>query len=192
MFGVCLDITRILLRIIFSYGSGNYFIIGVRSAVILTFITGLIISISAYDMGEAYRDNVKEVRNKLPLDIKIWGLGQHGFQYYLEKEGAVTLAEEENKWKSGDYVVSTFNANPTGMPPELEEYLHQIDSIYLRSRLPIHLKSFKTNAGFFSQGFGILPLTFSRQPIDTMFTLVIKEDKERLTNRKYDEKSNLK
>ncbi|MDE2491585.1 MAG: hypothetical protein KGM24_12130 [Elusimicrobia bacterium] len=110
---------------------------------------------------------------------RVWVNGHWGFQYYMEKAGAVEMDARAGGWKEvrpGDAVVFPSvnvvtlrrDAGVWRLPP----------AAVVESRVPLRLMSFRSSqAGFYSNLWGFLPFALSREPIDAFRIVTTRADK---------------
>ena len=104
---------------------------------------------------------------------KVWFTGHWGFQYYMEKAGAVGLDAGSGGWaavRTGDLVVVPLNNTLQLLPPPALRY--KISEVRMNEPIPLRLIDIgRRQAGFYASPFGFLPYTVSREPLD-VFTMV--------------------
>lgn len=154
----------------------------IKPLMIFSLIFTLFISISLARVDMAYANSQRRFAQWVKTHYtdqgeKFWFAGHWGFQYYLEKIGAVALNENDpnQKIKPGNIILySKVNTNPVmpAMPDPKRERFDLLETITVQSPIPLRLmKPAKSlaRAGFYSSLWGFLPYTFSREPLDEFF-----------------------
>jgi len=110
------------------------------------------------------REQVAAIRAQDPR-AKIWFSGHWGFQYYMQQAGGVVPTQERLP-QPGEWLLTARTASYVKLPPGLSERLRLQHERKFRGRLPILLMNPSAHAGFYSDGWGVLPYTFSRAPVE--------------------------
>ncbi|MFI5348157.1 MAG: ArnT family glycosyltransferase [Elusimicrobiota bacterium] len=117
----------------------------------------------------AQRDLARQIKSSfLDQGRTVWILGHWGFQYYLEGVGARSMDAALGGWgavKPGDIVVAP-RVN-TVVIPHSSPVLALHPNVTVESAVPLRLMNYdRGQAGFYSDMFGFLPYSISREPID--------------------------
>jgi hypothetical protein len=115
-----------------------------------------------YHFAEIYRRNSVELCSDYRTDdSQIWIAGEWGFRYYMEREGARLLPRTSQEPVPGDIIIKPFVAFPwvtlydgDSMTSLLEQRIHRDD-------IPLRIMDFSSRAGFYSTGWGLLPISLS-------------------------------
>ena len=103
---------------------------------------------------------------------RVWYTGHWGLQHYMDAAGAHPLERDGAEWSAvsrGDIVVIP-SVNAWIVAPE-KNVLGRQSNLTIDSGVPLRLMRFDAaQAGFYSSGWGFLPYTISREPIER-FTL---------------------
>jgi hypothetical protein len=125
------------------------------------------IAASDFDWANSYRERANLIAEKNEKNRKIWFTGHWGWQYYLEKIGALPLPTDispKEGPKDDDLFVTDKNATAQPLPNYLFPYLKLLEFTPFESHWSIRTMSPQARAGFYSNSFGPLPYTISRVP----------------------------
>jgi hypothetical protein len=102
----------------------------------------------------------------------IWFSGHWGFQYYMQRFGAMPFDFDRSTPAAGDiFIVPSNNTNPVAPPPErvlLREVLEVPAGGWITTM------SEKTGAGFYSDVWGPLPFSVGDVPLERYYILEVK------------------
>lgn len=144
-------------------------IIVIASALALSILFGLGNAYSDYKFADTYREVARDIKEFLP-DKRVWYIGGWGMQYYMNKTGARYLLAESNDPQEGDFVVLPEMPRLWLPSPQLRIRLEYYAGKTYASALPLRLFNGRSHAGFYSNAWGMLPFSFSREP-DEVFQL---------------------
>lgn len=107
---------------------------------------------------------------------RTWFTGHWGFQYYLERAGARALDRSRGGWAQtapGDAVaLSVVNCNQVRA---LKPVFSDVETLVVGFPLPLRLLSgWDGQGGFYSNSYGFLPYSFSREPLEEFRTVRLK------------------
>jgi hypothetical protein len=88
-----------------------------------------------------------------------------GWRYYLGSMGGEIMADD-TVGHPGEFLVKSRLAIGRLLDNELGRSLKPIEQITYRIRSPLRVLDPNTHAGFWSDGWGVLPFWFSREPLD--------------------------
>lgn len=141
---------------------------------VLSLVLGLSCAFADYRLAGSYREiaaEVKDLRTSGGNAYDVWFVGDWGMRYYLEEAGARFLPPQSNEPRRGDFIIL----------PELPRFSVPSHRVQYRSRsyatrdfaskIPVHIFNRRSKSGFYSHYAGLLPLAFSREPIET-FTIL--------------------
>ena len=143
-----------------------------------TLIYSVPVSYADYEFAEAYRTNAKELCGKYREEGKqIWFTGEWGFRHYMAENGAQIIPRNSVDAEVGDFIIKPFIASPWVTLYDGSEYSRLIEQIPIRTRLPLRILDFSSNAGFYSSGWGLLPFSWTSDQHYEWFNIyeVIKE-----------------
>ncbi len=135
----------------------------VTFALFCSALFGAASAFSDYEYAGTYREIANDVGN-IRSGSQVWYIGKWGMEYYMNKAGGRYLMESSNEPRKGDIIVI----------PEMPRFWNP--SLLLQSRLalyaekicvsplPLRLFNGRSNAGFYSSGWGLLPFAFSSEP----------------------------
>ena len=108
---------------------------------------------------EAYEFQRDYVRNTQPFLFS----GEWGFRYYMTALGGEIMAEDTTGY-AGEIVVKSRLS--LGRPFDFDRSLEPLEQRTYRIRSPLRLLDVHAHAGFWSDGWGVLPFWFSRENVD--------------------------
>lgn len=91
--------------------------------------------------------------------------GEWGFRYYLDELGG-TIMTADSRAPAGTLVVKSQLCLSKNFDNELERSLQTIEKRTYSVSSPLRLLDYRARAGWWSDGWGVLPFWFSRQPLD--------------------------
>lgn len=108
----------------------------------------------------------------------VWFNGDWGFRYYLGKVGARYLLNDPNLRpaeqqaygvpQDGDYLIVPTLPVPHALPRSLQRRLAPVERREYTAAIPLRLIDSHGKAGFYSHGWGHLPYTVSRRPLEVI------------------------
>jgi len=144
----------------------------ISSVIFLSVLFGLGSAYSDYKFAGTYRDFADD--KYLGPRNNIWYVGAWGMKYYMEKTGARYLLETSNEPKEGDFVVIPEMISRIWIPsPELMSRLDLYATKTYTSPLPLRLFNKRSNAGFYSSAWGLLPFSVSTEPDEVIFVYIV-------------------
>jgi hypothetical protein len=157
------------LILIFVADPGWDFNLGKRtfSAVIaITFVFGLILSWTDFELALTYKIFPKTVRETYPK-AKIWFIGEWGFRYYMKEQGGVYLLSDDTGPSPGDIILKPQMAGLHRVASSVYNQCLVYDPFVLFSPNPIKILNLPAKAGFYSSGFGLLPFSAGGAPLES-------------------------
>jgi 4-amino-4-deoxy-L-arabinose transferase-like glycosyltransferase len=147
----------------------------IYTALLLTGIIGFAAAAADYEFAEVNRkiadycaENIKVGKNN-----SVWFLGHWGFQYYMEEKGFTPYEQYTNEPQKNDIIVISILAMPQSMNFRLKDRIDLVDKLVYNGKTPIKImhNNKGKHANFYAfvnagSGYGILPFSFSRAPID--------------------------
>lgn len=127
----------------------------------------LSLGIAHADMAWAnsYRNMANYVR-KNHGDRKVYFTGYLGFQYYMEKNGFISVVSEEKNYSKGGLWVTSSLPVPQSAHPSQMKRLRRVETVYARLRNPMRTLLPSAQAGFHLNLYGLLPYSVSRAPLE--------------------------
>lgn len=131
--------------------------------VLLTAATSLPIAVADYELAGLYRRTARELFAEYGgPNHRVWFTGEWGFRYYLEREGATLMTRHETGGRPGDIIVKPYVASPWVTVYDGNEWTSLLEQRVMDQERVIRLLDFSTHAGFYSTGWGILPVSFGQ------------------------------
>ncbi len=129
----------------------------------LTLPYSLSIASADYCFAEVYREEPARILADLEdRNQQIWYTGEWGFRYYMEKLGARPLTKTGVGPVTGDIIVKPYIALPWVTLYDSEEFVDLLEQRHVDPGSVFRILDFQTSAGFYSTGWGILPVSLNR------------------------------
>ena len=136
--------------------------------IIFTLLLGTLVAYADFEYAGVYRTFARSLESKYKSKTNnIWFTGEWGFRYYMEDKGYKYLIPVDNSPKEGDIVVIPTLPCPIALHSDLQARLKIIDTTIFHSNFPIRVMNREAHAGFYSDGWGLLPYSFSTVPLET-------------------------
>lgn len=137
----------------------------IRTMVVITFVFGLILSWTDFELALTYKVFPQTLRETYP-QAKIWFIGEWGFRYYMKHQGGTYLLSDDTRPAAGDMIVKSQMAGLHRMAEVLNKKCLVYDPFTLSSINPLKILNLPAKAGFYSSGFGLLPYSASSGPLE--------------------------
>src|SRR5262249_43826360 len=92
---------------------------------------------------------------------RVWYIGEHGFQYYMESKGYFFLPPDYRYPTEGDLLVKAREAAFHDAPKDVYERAQPVGSFGYEVHTPVRIFDYEAKAGYYSHGWGFLPFFFS-------------------------------
>jgi hypothetical protein len=132
---------------------------------IVTFIFGLILSWTDFELALTYKVFAQSIRENYK-NAKIWFIGEWGFRYYMKQQGGQYLLSDDTRPAPGDIIVKPQMAGLHQMAESVYKQCVVYDPFVVFSVNPLRILSLQAKAGFYSSGFGLLPYSVSKVPLE--------------------------
>lgn len=156
----------------------------------VTFLFSAILCIGDYSFAGIYRDFSQSVKSALPaMNDKVYCSGSWAFRYYMQKEGVpIIYSYGGSEWNLDGKKVSEDSLEPhvfiapiTAFPWSREHYASYLKKykVFLIEEIDyngtIVLLNKKAHAGFYCQGWGLMPfyLSFKKVPVESFMIFKI-------------------
>jgi len=103
---------------------------------------------------------------KITAGLDSYGVGEWGFRYYLRHAGIQSLPADESLVRGGSFIAIPKLAVPYDIASGLRSMMMPIQTLRYDVQTPLRVLDWKTPAGFYSTGWGILPFSYSREPLE--------------------------
>ena len=134
----------------------------VWAGVAITAIYALLPSIADYRFAAVYRDTTRELVRKYQAPGRtVWFTGEWGFRYYATEAGARLLRRVGTGPKQGDIILKPYLASPWVTLFDGDQGSRLLEQRIVDEPFPVRLLDYSSHAGFYSTGWGILPLSWS-------------------------------
>ena len=132
-------------------------------AVVLTALYSGAISYADYRFARVYRNSAAELYEQYKTkENRVWFAGEWGFRYYLEREGAELLQRASVAPEPGDIIIKPYVALPWVTLYDGDDWTVLLEQREVEEPFPVRILDFSTQAGFYSTGWGLLPVSLSR------------------------------
>ena len=132
------------------------------TTIVLTALYGGVAAYADYRFAEVYRKSSVELYSKYKTDdATLWIAGEWGFRYYLEKEGAKLLPRISQEPKPGDIIIKPYVAFPWVTLYDGDPMTSLLEQRVVEEPFRVRILDFSSHAGFYSTGWGLLPLSVS-------------------------------
>lgn len=140
---------------------------GVGVAGTLSVVLGLLVAIADWQYANVYREFAQRGVPAVAGNHRVWFIGDWGFRYYMEKAGHRYLLSTDETPTEGDFIVRPQVAALHLMAPGLRARTQRELQVPVMSALPIRVMSYEAKAGYYSHGWGLLPLAISWAPLES-------------------------
>ncbi len=115
----------------------------------------------------ANRDLVEQTIAPLQRQgFRIWSGAESGLRFYLEERGIESLSTQDARPGPGDLVVRHDGLFGYSLSERVAPMLIVLKTFTLNNSFPVRTYSAAAGAGFHDSGAGVVPFTFSREPLD--------------------------
>ncbi len=128
-------------------------------ALAVNVVLGLNISFAAYEFARVYAHVAPPPGNRFLVN------GEWGFRYYMVAKGGQPL-EDVSVPNPGEWIIASDLSLAGKYDSLAEETAVPLRSVDLRVRTPLRLVDRHAHSGFSSVSMGLLPFSFSNQPLD--------------------------
>lgn len=135
--------------------------------ILLTLAVSSVVAIADYRLASVYREFGRYVGSMyMARGARVWVDGFWGFRYYLEAKGARPLRSREVA--PGDIVVTSSMATLFPLPPEIDRKKSVVEEVPYGDRFRVRSFNGEAHAGFYSDGWGLLPYSYSGSELDRL------------------------
>ena len=132
------------------------------AGLVLTAGYSLWLSYGDYVFAGVYRDAARQLAAQYRSPGRtLWVAGEWGFRYYMNREGAKTILKTTTQAQPGDIIVKPSVAMPWVTAYDGDEYTELLEKREARVSSHLRLLDFRSHAGFYSTGWGVLPFSLS-------------------------------
>jgi hypothetical protein len=132
------------------------------------------LSLADYQAASAYKGLADELGTKLQgWENKVHFGAEWGLRHYLQKNGFRQFITTGCDFRGADFIIMPEVAIPYKLPQDIASMSFPVFHTSAESAFPIRLMSRKAHAGFFSSGWGLLPFSFSKAPLESLEILQV-------------------
>jgi hypothetical protein len=130
--------------------------------IFLTFGYSLAVSYGDFLFAETYRRSAAEICTEFAGSEKqIFFTGEWGFRYYMKKNGARPISKTGLEAAPGDLLVKPYVALPWTTLYDGDHYSRLLQQRVIQLAYPVRILDFASRAGFYSTGWGLLPVSLA-------------------------------
>jgi hypothetical protein len=139
-------------------------------------VFGVALAQSDYEFAGLARKEARDFHSKYQVNGQPFIFtAEWGWRYYLRSIGGDIMADD-TIGRPGELLVKSRVALGGIFDNQLGRSLKPVDKLTYRIRSPLRLLDQTSHAGFWSDGWGVLPFSFSREPLDEFSIYRVKED----------------
>jgi hypothetical protein len=124
------------------------------------FALGLALAFVNYQHWDGNRQFARSIEQEL-REKRVWINGELGLRFYLESEGALSLARTQAV-QAGEWIVES----ALGFPQPVTAPLATVSEREIRPWLPLRLIGLGSKSGYSTASFGLRPFDISTSPVD--------------------------
>jgi 4-amino-4-deoxy-L-arabinose transferase-like glycosyltransferase len=160
-------------------------------SLVVSLVWGLMLSHADLEFARVYPRAAKDIsRIAGPMDS--YGGGEWGFRYYLGRAGTKPLPADETMVRGGSFVSFPKLAVPYEISSGLRSILTPIQTFRYNPATPLRILDRMAPAGFYSTGWGLLPFSYAREPLEEVEVFQVNLMAERLPYARVDSRSGIK
>ena len=148
-------------------------------SVVISLVWGLALSRADMEFAAIYprlADDFQRVTGRM----ESYSRGEWGFRYYLGRNGVQALPADSSLVRGGSFIAVPALALPSEIPADLRSISMPVQSIAYKTKTTLRVLDLHTPAAFWSTGWGLIPFSFSRQPLEQLEILQTSFMAERL------------
>jgi hypothetical protein len=146
---------------------------------VISLLWGLTLSHADQEFAKIYPRAAAEFREIVDR-MEAYSSGEWGFRYYLGRVGAPPLPADSSLVHGGSFIAVPKLAQPNDVPSDLKSLLIPVQNLTYRPSTPLRVLDWQTPAGFWSSGWGLIPFSFSWQPLEQIEIFQVNFMAERL------------
>ncbi len=135
----------------------------------ITVTAGIILSLflahSDFILANSYRGIAQYIENNYS-DKNIYFTGHLGFQYYMEKNGFLAVDSNNTAYPRNSIFVNPVYPVPQKIHKDVIEKIKLVEEKYVFTKNPFRTMNPLANAGFHLNMYGLLPYSFSNDPLE--------------------------
>lgn len=138
-------------------------------SIVLTLAWALFLAQADFEFARVYPRAAATLTRMFP-GFKAYATGEWGFRYYFGLQGVPPVPPDEASVRGGSLIVTPKLALPYSLPGGLESMTSETPLVRLPFDLktPFRIMDTHVPAGFYSTGWGLIPFSFSHQPLETI------------------------
>jgi hypothetical protein len=137
---------------------------------IIVFIS-ILISIADYQFASYYKNISKKIADYIP-EFRKWNLSSWELDYYLTEKNILPI--DYSMIKENDLIIYSKNTTFYPLRPDILNRSVLLREYPQTNRLPIRILDKSSHAGFYSTGWGFLPISFSNGEIERITVLQVR------------------
>jgi hypothetical protein len=126
---------------------------------------GLMLSRADLEFSKIYPRVAAEF-GRIAGNANSYSSGEWGFRYYLGRIGAQPFPADSSLVRGGSFIAVPKLAQPNDIPADMRSMLLPVQTMSYKPETFVRVLDRQTSAGFWSSGWGLIPFSFSRQPLE--------------------------
>jgi hypothetical protein len=148
-------------------------------SVVLSAAWGLLLSHADHEFAKVYPRAADEFA-RVSQGMDSYYAGEWGFRYYFSRAGARQLPVDESLVQGGSWIARPKLALPYDIPAPVRTITTTVQSLAYEVNTPLRTLDWRTPAGFYSTGWGLIPFSLSRSSLEVVDLLQVNLLVERL------------
>jgi 4-amino-4-deoxy-L-arabinose transferase-like glycosyltransferase len=141
-------------------------------SLVISLIWGLVLSHADREFARIYPRAAQQV-TRMADAVNSYCAGEWGFRYYMKRAGIRTLPADESAVRGGDFIAVPKLALPYEIPSGLRSMTMPVRTLSFKPNTTLRMLDTRTPAGFYSSGWGLIPLSFSRKALEEIEILQV-------------------
>ena len=160
-------------------------------SLVISLVWGLVLSHADKEFARIYPRAARDISG-IAGTMDSYSVGEWGFRYYLGRAGTKPLPADESSIPGGSFLSVPKLAVPYDIASSLRSMLMPIQTFRYNPNTPLRILDWQTPAGFYSTGWGLLPFSYSRKPLEEIEVVQVNFMAERLPYAQVDSSSGIK
>jgi general stress protein CsbA len=136
-------------------------------SIVISLVWGLVLSQADLEFAGIYPRAADEIRT-LSGGLPSYYGGEWGYRYYMRQAGALQLPVDESQVRGGSFISLPSLALAYNLPAGLESTTAELQTLTYELATPVRLLDRRSNAGFYSTAWGLLPFGITRSSLESI------------------------
>lgn len=142
----------------------------------ISVLLALALSFADFEMARVHRQIADQAGTWLAgWESQVRFGGEWGFRHYMRQKGFHQFLSTSDNMAGGQFVLLPQEAIPYRLPQDVESMIVPVARKSWTSDFPVRTMNRSTHAGFYSSGWGLLPFSISRSPVETLTVLQVSQ-----------------